>query len=42
MAWACEFLTDSHSRAVQMAYEEYVSDEGSQLIDQVYGFTPSA
>jgi meiotically up-regulated gene 157 (Mug157) protein len=42
MAWACEFETDSHSSAVQMAYEEYVADEGSRLIDDVYGFEPAA
>jgi hypothetical protein len=42
MAWASEFLTDSHSSAVQMAYEEYVVDEGTRLIDDVYGFEPAA
>lgn len=41
MAWACEFLTDSHSTAVQMAYEEYVADDGTQLIDEAYGYVPT-
>ena len=42
MAWAAEFDVDSHTAAVQRAYEEYVRDgfgaEG--LTDEVEGFEP--
>ncbi|MEU2026919.1 hypothetical protein ABZ565_33000 [Streptomyces sp. NPDC016469] len=41
MAWAASFDIDDHSRAVQRAYEEYVRDEGTCLIDKVLGFEPN-
>ncbi|GBQ04371.1 hypothetical protein SSP531S_58650 [Streptomyces spongiicola] len=41
MAWACSFLVDRHSDAVQRAYEEYVNDAGGQLIDEAEGFEPA-
>lgn len=40
MAWSATFDVDSHRRAVQRAYEEYVRDDGTDLIDQVHGFEP--
>lgn len=39
-AWAAEFDVDRHSDAVQRAYEEYVADEGTRLIDEAEGFEP--
>jgi hypothetical protein len=36
-AWACEFLVDEHSRAIQEAYVTYVAHEGTRLIDEVQG-----
>ncbi|MCX4451735.1 hypothetical protein OHA46_34125 (plasmid) [Streptomyces sp. NBC_00708] len=41
MAWAASFDVDDHSRAVQRAYEEYVRDDGTELIDKVHGFEPN-
>ncbi|MFD7537444.1 hypothetical protein [Streptomyces sp. NPDC059819] len=38
--WACSFLVDSHSRAVQEAHETYVRDAGRSsptTIDNVWG-----
>ncbi|MFD9484121.1 hypothetical protein [Streptomyces sp. NPDC059991] len=39
-AWACTFPVDTHSEAVQRAYEEYCRDEEGRLIDEVHGFEP--
>ncbi|MGA5411638.1 hypothetical protein ACPCSC_30825 [Streptomyces lavendulocolor] len=39
-AWAAEFDVDRHSDAIQRAYEEYVADEGTRLIDEVEGHEP--
>ncbi|MFE6185545.1 hypothetical protein ACFQ6U_14070 [Streptomyces sp. NPDC056465] len=41
MAWAATFDVDSHRRAIQRAYDEYVQHEGTDLIDQVHGYEPS-
>ncbi|WP_371605017.1 hypothetical protein OG345_42120 (plasmid) [Streptomyces sp. NBC_01220] len=41
MAWAATFDVDVHRHAVQRAYEEYVRDEGTDLIDKVHGFEPT-
>ncbi|MEU0214052.1 hypothetical protein ABZ281_02650 [Streptomyces sp. NPDC006265] len=38
--WACSFLVDGHTRAVQEAYETYVKEVGNNsptLIDNVWG-----
>ncbi|MEU5476896.1 hypothetical protein [Streptomyces mirabilis] len=40
-AWSCEFDVDRHSDAVQSAYEEYVRDEGTRLVDKAEGFEPN-
>ncbi|MFG2408824.1 hypothetical protein ACGFR8_31660 [Streptomyces brevispora] len=40
MAWAATFDVDVHRHAVQRTYEEYVRDEGTDLIDKVHGFEP--
>ncbi|MEU7322532.1 hypothetical protein AB0465_14620 [Streptomyces griseoviridis] len=37
MAWAASFLVDDHKRALQEAYETYVKDAGTQIIDNVWG-----
>lgn len=39
--WAASFDVDSHKDAIQRAYDEYVADDGDQLIDKVHGFQPS-
>ncbi|GHH22396.1 hypothetical protein [Streptomyces lanatus] len=39
--FAAEFLVDDHKDAVQRAYEEYVADDGAELIDEVEGFEPA-
>jgi hypothetical protein len=41
MAWACAFDVDSHSAAVQRAYDEYVRDQDGRLIDEAEGFDPA-
>lgn len=41
-AWAVEFDVYGHRDAVQRAYEEYVADEGTRLIDNVENFEPDA
>ncbi|MFI1408822.1 hypothetical protein ACH4Y0_02615 [Streptomyces sp. NPDC020707] len=39
--WAASFLVHDHKRAVQKAYDTYVSHEsGSELIDEVHHFEP--
>ncbi|MEU5430802.1 hypothetical protein AB0H73_35090 [Streptomyces olivoreticuli] len=40
--WACEFLVDRHSDAVQRAYEEFARDEGGDVVDEAEGFEPVA
>ncbi|GAA3087309.1 hypothetical protein GCM10020000_87670 [Streptomyces olivoverticillatus] len=40
--WACEFLVDRHSDAVQRAYEEFARDAGAGVVDEVEGFEPEA
>lgn len=37
MVWASPFLVDDHKRALQEAYETFVKDEGTQIIDNVWG-----
>lgn len=37
MAWGASFLVDTHRKACQQAYAEYVEDEGGRLIDNVHG-----
>ncbi|OII61195.1 hypothetical protein BJP40_06615 [Streptomyces sp. CC53] len=34
MAWASTFLTDTYEEAVREAYETYVKDEGTRIIDE--------
>lgn len=41
MAWACSFLVDRHEDAIQQAYEEYVRDERTQIVDEVMGYEPA-
>ncbi|MFJ4988825.1 hypothetical protein ACIP9H_34115 [Streptomyces sp. NPDC088732] len=40
-AWSASFATDSHSTAVQLAYEEYVEAEGTRVIDQAHRVEPA-
>ncbi|MFD8727765.1 hypothetical protein [Streptomyces sp. NPDC059611] len=38
--WACAFDVDTHSHAVQRAYEEFARDDDAAIEDDVEGFTP--
>jgi hypothetical protein len=40
-SWACEFDVDTHERAVQRAYEEFVRDEDGRLVDDAEGYEPT-
>ncbi|MFE2184143.1 hypothetical protein [Streptomyces sp. NPDC059455] len=38
--WACEYLVDRHSEAIQMAYDDQIAP-GEHLVDNVEGYEPT-